>query len=67
MQDFRRERHSVSKLTVHLVCVTKYRRNALRRGGKAINIGGVGEKTVMDIHPPVEAAKYDGDHKTPSR
>ena len=23
---------------------------ALRRGGKAINIGGVGEKTVMDIH-----------------
>ena len=26
MQDFRRERHSVSALTVHLVCVTKYRR-----------------------------------------
>jgi putative transposase len=26
MQDFRRERHSVSQLTVHLVCVTKYRR-----------------------------------------
>lgn len=26
MQDFRRERHSVSRLTVHLVCVTKYRR-----------------------------------------
>jgi len=25
-QDFRRERHSVSRLTVHLVCVTKYRR-----------------------------------------
>jgi putative transposase len=25
MQDFRRERHSVSRLTVHLVCVTKYR------------------------------------------
>ena len=23
---------------------------ALRRGGKAINIGGVGEKTVMDVH-----------------
>jgi NADPH:quinone reductase-like Zn-dependent oxidoreductase len=23
---------------------------ALRRGGKAINIGGVGEKTLMDIH-----------------
>lgn len=23
---------------------------ALRRGGKAVNIGGVGEKTVMDIH-----------------
>ena len=23
---------------------------ALRRGGKAINIGGVGEKTVMDMH-----------------
>lgn len=29
MQDFRRERHSVSKLTVHLVCVTKYRRRVL--------------------------------------
>ena len=26
MQDFRRERHSVSRLTAHLVCVTKYRR-----------------------------------------
>lgn len=26
MQDFRRERHSVSRLVVHLVCVTKYRR-----------------------------------------
>ena len=26
MQDFRRERHSVSRLTVHLVYVTKYRR-----------------------------------------
>ncbi len=26
MQDFRRERHSVSRLTVHLVCVTKHRR-----------------------------------------
>ena len=26
MQDFRRTRHSVSRLTVHLVCVTKYRR-----------------------------------------
>lgn len=26
MQNFRRERHSVSRLTVHLVCVTKYRR-----------------------------------------
>jgi putative transposase len=26
MQEFRRERHSVSRLTVHLVCVTKYRR-----------------------------------------
>jgi len=26
MQDFRRGRHSVSLLTVHLVCVTKYRR-----------------------------------------
>ena len=23
---------------------------ALRRGGKAINIGGVGEKTVIDVH-----------------
>lgn len=29
MQDFRRERHSVSRLTVHLVCVTKYRRKTL--------------------------------------
>ncbi|MCC6775664.1 MAG: IS200/IS605 family transposase [Hyphomicrobiales bacterium] len=29
MQAFRRERHSVSKLTVHLVCVTKYRRKVL--------------------------------------
>lgn len=28
MQDFRRERNSVSRLTVHLVCVTKYRRKA---------------------------------------
>ena len=27
MQEFRRERHSVSRLIVHLVCVTKYRRN----------------------------------------
>lgn len=26
MQDLRRERHSVSRLIVHLVCVTKYRR-----------------------------------------
>lgn len=26
MQDFRRERHSVSRLDVHLVCGTKYRR-----------------------------------------
>jgi putative transposase len=26
MQDFRIERHSVSRITVHLVCVTKYRR-----------------------------------------
>ena len=26
MQNFRRERHSVSRLTAHLVCVTKYRR-----------------------------------------
>jgi putative transposase len=25
MQAYRRERHSVSRLTVHLVCVTKYR------------------------------------------
>ena len=29
MQDFRRETHSVSALTVHLVCVTKYRRKVL--------------------------------------
>jgi putative transposase len=29
MQDFRRERHSVSRLTVHLVCITKYRRKVL--------------------------------------
>jgi len=29
MQEFRRERHSVSSLTVHLVCVTKYRRKVL--------------------------------------
>lgn len=29
MQDFRRERHSVSRLSVHLVCVTKYRRKVL--------------------------------------
>ena len=29
MQGFRRERHSVSALTVHLVCVTKYRRKVL--------------------------------------
>jgi putative transposase len=29
MQDFRRERHSVSRLTAHLVCVTKYRRKVL--------------------------------------
>ena len=26
MQDFRRERHSLSRLAVHLVCITKYRR-----------------------------------------
>ena len=26
MQECRRERHSVSRLTVHLVCITKYRR-----------------------------------------
>src|SRR6516162_6940514 len=31
MQGFRRERHSVSRLTVHLVCVTKYRRKVLDR------------------------------------
>ena len=29
MQQLRRERHSVSALTVHLVCVTKYRRKVL--------------------------------------
>src|SRR5215467_4448024 len=29
MEDFRHERHSVSKLVVHLVCVTKYRRKVL--------------------------------------
>ena len=29
MEDFRRERHSVSKLTVHLVCVTKHCRKTL--------------------------------------
>ena len=29
MQGFRRERHSVSRLTVHLVCVTKFRRKVL--------------------------------------
>ena len=27
MQDFRRGRHSLSRLTVHLVCVTKFRRS----------------------------------------
>jgi putative transposase len=32
MQDFRRERHSVSRLTVHLVCVTKYRRKVFDAG-----------------------------------
>jgi putative transposase len=26
MQEFSRERHGVSRLTVHLVCATKYRR-----------------------------------------
>jgi putative transposase len=29
MQEFRRERHSTSRLIVHLVCVTKYRRKVL--------------------------------------
>ena len=29
MQELRRERHSVTALTVHLVCVTKYRRKVL--------------------------------------
>jgi putative transposase len=29
MRDFRRERHSISRLVVHLVCVTKYRREVL--------------------------------------
>ena len=29
MPDFKRERHSVSALNVHLVCVTKYRRKVL--------------------------------------
>jgi putative transposase len=32
MQDFRRERYSVSRLTVHLVCVTKYRRKVFDAG-----------------------------------
>ena len=32
MQDFRRERHSVSRLTVHLVCLTKYRRKVFDAG-----------------------------------
>jgi REP element-mobilizing transposase RayT len=32
MQDFRRERHSVSRLTVQLVCVTKYRRKVFDAG-----------------------------------
>jgi putative transposase len=35
MQGFRRERHSVSRLTVHLVCVTKYRRKIL--DGRALD------------------------------
>lgn len=35
MQDFRRERHSVSRLTVHLVCVTKYRRRVFDPGALA--------------------------------
>lgn len=32
MQDFRRERHSISALSVHLVCVTKYRRKIVDAG-----------------------------------
>ena len=32
MQGFRRERHSVSRLIVHLVCVTKYRRKVFDTG-----------------------------------
>ena len=32
MQDFRRGRHSLSRLTVHLVCVTKYRRKVFDAG-----------------------------------
>jgi putative transposase len=32
MQDFRRQRHSVLRLTVHLVCVTKYRRKVFDAG-----------------------------------
>ena len=35
MQEFRRGRHSVSLLTVHLVCVTKYRRRIF--DGAALN------------------------------
>jgi putative transposase len=32
MQDFRRGRHSLSRLTVHLVCVTKYCRKVFDAG-----------------------------------
>ena len=35
MQEFRRGRHRVSLLTVHLVCVTKYRRRIF--DGAALN------------------------------
>ena len=33
MQEFRRERHSVSRIVVHLVCVTKYRRKVFDNAG----------------------------------
>lgn len=33
---FRKERHSVSDLKIHLVCVTKYRRPALTSGSLAV-------------------------------
>jgi putative transposase len=61
MQEFRRERHSVSRLTVHLVCVTKYRRKVL--DGAALGwLHGHGTKVFEGMGCVLLACDGEADH-----